>query len=131
LLQDASDIAFDRLSRHPVKNFYGLLRRIIHDVNTFNQTLKAMPNMLLMNEGIEILSQEGDPNVQRISTRMDMAGVKIRKIQMDQQDFHGSQLALKPRRRWQTCTCEHVVIARTLTGTTDWKVMSFLVISSN
>jgi hypothetical protein len=36
LLRDASDIALDRLSTHPVENFFGLLRRIIHDVNMFN-----------------------------------------------------------------------------------------------
>jgi hypothetical protein len=84
LLRDASDIALDRLSTHPVENFCGLLRRIIHDVNTFNQMLKATANLCLINEGLKILSKEGDPDVRRIPTRMNMAGVKIRKAQMDQ-----------------------------------------------
>jgi hypothetical protein len=86
LLRDASDIALDRLSTHPLENFFGLVRRTIHDVNTFNQMLKATANLCLMNEGIEILSKEGDPDVCRIPTRMNMPGVKIRKAQMDQQD---------------------------------------------
>jgi hypothetical protein len=47
------------LSTHPVENFFGLLRRIIHDVNTFNQMLKAMANLHLMNKGIEIPSKQG------------------------------------------------------------------------
>jgi hypothetical protein len=86
LLRDASDIALDRLSTHPVENFFGLLRRMIHDVNIFNQMLKATANLRLMKEGIEILSKEADPDFRRIPTRMTIAGVKIRKTQMDQQD---------------------------------------------
>jgi hypothetical protein len=86
LLREASDIALDRLSTHPVENFFGLLRRMIHDVNTFNQMLKATANLRLMNERIDILSKEGDSDVQRIPTRMNMAGVKIRKAQMDEHD---------------------------------------------
>jgi hypothetical protein len=109
LLRDASDIALDCLSTPPAENFFGLLRRIIHDANMFSQMLQATVNLRLMNERIEILSKEGDPDVRRIPTRMNMAGLKIRKAQIDQ----------------------HVVIARTLTGTTDWNSMSFLVISSN
>jgi hypothetical protein len=46
-----------------VENSFGLLRRIIHDVNTFNQMLKTTANLRLMNEGMEILSKEGDPDV--------------------------------------------------------------------
>jgi hypothetical protein len=86
LLRDASYITLDRLSTHPVENFSGLARRIIHDVNTFGQMLKATANLRLMNEGIEILLNDGDPDAQRIPTPTDMAGVKIRKAQMDQQD---------------------------------------------
>jgi DUF4097 and DUF4098 domain-containing protein YvlB len=86
LLRDASNITLNRLSTHPVENFFGLLMRIIHDVSTFNQMLKATANLRLMNEGIEILSKEGAPDVRQISTRMNMASVKIGKAQMDQQD---------------------------------------------
>jgi hypothetical protein len=56
LLRDAPDLALDRLSTHPVENFFGRLRRIIHDVNTFNQMLKAIDNLGLMNEGVKALS---------------------------------------------------------------------------
>jgi hypothetical protein len=86
LLRDASDIALDRFSVHPVEHFFGLLRRITHDVNTFNQMVKATANLRLMNDGIEILSKEGDPDRRRIPTHMNMAAVKIRKAQMDQHD---------------------------------------------
>jgi hypothetical protein len=48
--------------------------------------VKATGDLPLMKEGIAILSKEGDPDVRRIPTRMNMAGMKIRKIQMDQQD---------------------------------------------
>jgi hypothetical protein len=80
LSRDACNIAPDRLSTYPVENFFGLLRRIIHDVDTLNQMLKATDNLHLMNEGIEILLKEGDPDVRRIPARMNIAGVKIRKI---------------------------------------------------
>jgi hypothetical protein len=36
LLRDASDIALDHSSKHPVENLYDLLSMIFHDVNTFN-----------------------------------------------------------------------------------------------
>jgi hypothetical protein len=39
-----------------------------------------------MNKGIESLSKEGDPDVQRIPTRMNIARVKLRESQMDQED---------------------------------------------
>jgi hypothetical protein len=48
--------------------------------------LKAIANLHLMNEGIETLSKEGDPDVQRIPTRMNIAGAKLMGAQMDQED---------------------------------------------
>jgi hypothetical protein len=67
LLRDVSDLGLDRLSTHPVEHFFSLLRRIIHDVNTFHQTLRAAVNLRLTNKGIETLSRERsrslkDPN---------------------------------------------------------------------
>jgi TusA-related sulfurtransferase len=62
-----------------------LTGRIIHDVNTLKQVLKAMANLRL-SERIEILSTGGGPDVQRIPTRMNMAGVKLKETQMDQED---------------------------------------------
>jgi hypothetical protein len=129
LLRDASDIAFDRLSTHLVDNFFGLLRRIIHDVNTFNQMFNGTANLSLMNEGIEILLKEGDPDVRRIPTCMNMASVKIRKAQMDQPD--SSWFTARTEDPRAACACEHVGIARTLTETTDWNSVSFSVIFTN
>jgi hypothetical protein len=57
--------------------------------------LKATVNLRLMNEGIKILSKEGDPDVRRIPTRMNMAGMKIRKAKWTSRILPGSQLALK------------------------------------
>jgi hypothetical protein len=39
-------------------------------MNTFNQMLKATANLRLMNEGSEIFSKEGDPDVRRIPIHM-------------------------------------------------------------
>jgi hypothetical protein len=86
LLRDTPDLALDRVSTHFVENFFDLFRRIIHDDNPFNQMLKATANLHLMNEGIEILSKEGDSDVRRIPTGMNMAGVKAREAQMEE-DF--------------------------------------------
>jgi hypothetical protein len=49
------DLSLDRLSTHHVEKFFVLLRRIIHDLNTFHQRLKTTANLRLMNEGIETL----------------------------------------------------------------------------
>jgi hypothetical protein len=87
LLRDALDLVLDRLWIHPVKNFFGLLRRTIHDGNTFNQMLKATANMSLMNEWIENLSNERNPDVRRIPTCMNMADVKFRGAQMEEEDL--------------------------------------------
>jgi hypothetical protein len=100
LLRDASDIALDGLSTHPVENFFGLLRKTVHDVNTFNQMLKETANLRLMNQGTEILSKEGDPYVRRIPTRMNMASLKIRKAQMDQQNSSWLTARIEDQRRW-------------------------------
>jgi hypothetical protein len=67
------------MSTHLVENLLGLLRRIIHHVNTFSHMLKATAKLHLMNEWVEILSKDEDPYVRRIRTRMNLVGVKIRK----------------------------------------------------
>jgi hypothetical protein len=48
--------------------------------------LEATAHLRLLNEGIETLSTEGDPDVQRIPTHMNMVRVKLREAQMDQED---------------------------------------------
>jgi hypothetical protein len=35
------DIPLDRLSTHPLENFFGLLRRLLHDCNKFDELLRA------------------------------------------------------------------------------------------
>jgi hypothetical protein len=84
--QDASDPAPGSVSIHPVENFFGMVRRIIRNVNMFNQTLTLTVNLRLMNEGIEIVSKEGDSDVRRIPARTKRASVRIREAQMDQED---------------------------------------------
>jgi hypothetical protein len=84
--RDVSDLALDRVVIHSVENFFGLLRRIIHDINTCNQILKVTTDLWLMSEGIETLSKKGNPDVQRIPTRINMAGVKLREAQVDQKE---------------------------------------------
>jgi hypothetical protein len=83
LLRDVSELVLDRLSIHPVENFFSLLRRTIQDVNTFRSMLMATANLRLMNEGIETLSKEADSDIQKIPTRINMAGVKLREAQID------------------------------------------------
>jgi hypothetical protein len=41
ILDKFEDIGLDRLLSHPLENFFGFLRRSIHDVNTFRQMLMA------------------------------------------------------------------------------------------
>jgi hypothetical protein len=49
--------------------------------------LKATANLRLMNEGIETLSKEGNLDVRRIPTRMNMASVKVREAQMGDENL--------------------------------------------
>jgi hypothetical protein len=98
------------MSTYPVENFFGLLRRIIHDVKTFNQMLKATANLRLMNKGIEALSKEGDPDVRRIPTRMNMAGVKVREAQMEEEDLSWLRIRIEdPKAMAVVClrACRH------------------------
>jgi hypothetical protein len=76
-----------------------LLRRIIRDVDTFNQMLKATANLRLMNEGIETFSKEGDPDVRRIPARMTMVDVKVGMPKWRKRTCSGRKFALKTRRR--------------------------------
>jgi hypothetical protein len=78
LVRDAPNLVLNRLSTHPVENFFGLLRRITQDVNPFSQMLKVTANMPLMNKGIETFAKEADLDVRRIPSRMNMAGLKFR-----------------------------------------------------
>jgi hypothetical protein len=52
-----------------------------------------------MNDGIETLSKEGDLDVRRIPTCMNMAGVKFRGAKWRRRTCPGSKLALKTRSR--------------------------------
>jgi hypothetical protein len=57
--------------------------------------LKPIANMPLMNEGIETLSKEGGPDVRRIPTRMNMAGVKVREAQMEEEDLSSLKIRIE------------------------------------
>jgi hypothetical protein len=68
------------------REFLGLFRQIIHDVKTLNQILKRTANPGLLNEGIEPLSQEVNPDVQRIPSRLNVTGPKLSEVQMDHEN---------------------------------------------
>jgi hypothetical protein len=42
LLERQCDLPLDRISKHHVENFFGLLRRLLHDWNKFEELLHAM-----------------------------------------------------------------------------------------
>jgi hypothetical protein len=68
-------LALDRISTHPVENFFGLLRRALHDINTFKAIVKTVAKMRVGRECAEV---ERDPEVvQKIATRTNIAGVKL------------------------------------------------------
>jgi hypothetical protein len=46
----------------------------------------ATDNLRLLNKGMETLTKGGDPDVQKIPTRMNMVGVKLREAKGDQED---------------------------------------------
>jgi hypothetical protein len=54
-LETFDDIALSHLSSHPVENFFGYLRRSVHDVNTFTQMLTATAKSGVVREGYKRL----------------------------------------------------------------------------
>jgi hypothetical protein len=44
------DISLDRISTHPLENFFGLLRRLLHDFNAFDELRHAAAQNLIINE---------------------------------------------------------------------------------
>jgi hypothetical protein len=44
------DIPLDRISTHPLENIFGLLRRLLHDCNTFEELLRGAARNSIVNE---------------------------------------------------------------------------------
>jgi hypothetical protein len=44
------DVPLDRISTHPLENFFGLLRRLLHDCNRFDEFLHATARNAIVNE---------------------------------------------------------------------------------
>jgi hypothetical protein len=45
-----NDLPLDRIGTHPLENFFGLLRRILHDCNKFDELLHAAARNVIVNE---------------------------------------------------------------------------------
>jgi hypothetical protein len=63
------DIPLDRISTHPLENFFGLFRRLLHDCNAFDGLLHAaarnvIVNEILVNERIPATSAGGRTSVE-------------------------------------------------------------------
>jgi hypothetical protein len=44
------ELPLDRLTTHPLENFFGLMRRLLHDCNSFSEVLRAMARNSIVNE---------------------------------------------------------------------------------
>jgi hypothetical protein len=54
------DLPLDRISTHPLENFFGLLRRILHDCNTFDELLHAAARNTVVDEVFQQLDVRRD-----------------------------------------------------------------------
>jgi hypothetical protein len=54
------DIPLDRIGTHPLENFFGLLRRILHDCNRFDELLHAVARTMVVDEVFEDLGHPRD-----------------------------------------------------------------------
>jgi hypothetical protein len=68
------DIPLDRMSTHPLENFFGLLRRLLHDSNDFDALLRATAKNAVVNEVYHELKHPFD-----ICGRANTAGVVSRR----------------------------------------------------
>jgi hypothetical protein len=66
------DIALGRLSSHPVENFFGFLRRSVHDVNTFAQMLTATARSTIVKQHWRRLGR-----VNHLPPNIGNSGVKV------------------------------------------------------
>jgi hypothetical protein len=66
------DIALGRLSSHPIENFFGFLRRSVHDVNIFAQMLTATSRSIIVKQRCRRLGL-----LDHLRTRTGNSGVKI------------------------------------------------------
>jgi hypothetical protein len=50
LLTYDSPLPLDRLTTHPLENFFGLMRRLLHDCNSYEEVMRAMARNAIVNE---------------------------------------------------------------------------------
>jgi hypothetical protein len=50
LMTYGSALPLDRLTTHPLENFFGLMRRLLHDCNSYEEVLRAMARNSVINE---------------------------------------------------------------------------------
>jgi hypothetical protein len=49
------DLLLDRIGTHPLENFFGLLRRILHDCDRFDEFLHAVTRTIIVDDAFEEL----------------------------------------------------------------------------
>jgi hypothetical protein len=67
------DIPLDRISTHPLENFFGLLRRLLHDCNLFTELLHAAARNLVVQR---VMNEMGHPR--NICGRANTGGIVAR-----------------------------------------------------
>jgi hypothetical protein len=55
ILKNPEDLPLDRIGTHPLENFFGLLRRILHDCNKFDELVHAAARTIVVDEAFEEL----------------------------------------------------------------------------
>jgi hypothetical protein len=75
--------------------------------------LKVTANLHFPNYGIEILSKERDPDLQRSPSRMNIAGAKIREAHLEQEDSVSLKTRVKDPKAMAVVCLRGAVIART------------------
>jgi hypothetical protein len=66
------DLALDRIGSHPVENFFGHLRRVTENVNTYEHMLSCIAKTKLMKEALTRLKADNG-----IRSRSNVGGVKL------------------------------------------------------
>jgi hypothetical protein len=100
-LRQFPEIALDRLDTHPCENYFEYLRRVVHDMNSYDQMLKAVGKTKAVKKGIVHIN-----NDDHISTRLNTGGVKLsenRHLRMAQSELN-LLLTSDPYNCAKTCT---------------------------
>jgi hypothetical protein len=67
-LRQFLEIALDRLGTHPCENYFRYLRRVVHDMNSYDQMLKAVAKTKLVKKCLVHINND-DHIFTRLNTR--------------------------------------------------------------